>query len=565
MAQASQQTAQVTLNIDGTDHQVPSGMNLVDALQLVGKEIPHYCYHSKLSIAGNCRMCLVETGTPRRDHATGALGIAWAPKPAIACATPATPGLHVRTGTPLVKNCRESITEFLLLNHPLDCPICDKAGECHLQEYSATHGRGCSRTTDDRNNKPKKIPLGPRILHDAERCILCARCIRFCNEIARDPVLAFTQRGSRTTLACHPNHSLANNYSLNTVDICPVGALTSTDFRFRMRVWFLKQTPGICPESSAGVNTTIWSREGKIHRITPRRNDAVNAHWMPDSGRALYKLNDAPNRIRTPLRDGVPVPLSDAIETTARLLRTDTPGRKVGIVASGHLSLEEQAHLSTLANHLQAPVWLPPHLGENDGLLLTQDRTPNTRGAFLAGLITTLPPAHTPLGTLAHALAHGAIETLLVLREDLTQNGIPPELLRKSPAKIITIATHTDGTTPHANIVIPAPTVFEKEGTFANAQFRLQRFHAAIPPPGDILPETHTIDLLLHHLAHPGQPYTPQPIPTLHRQIWEKLTRAPTSPLHGLTPDRIPPGGHPLDPAPWAHIPFPDTTPRRLP
>ncbi|MDR2982461.1 MAG: (2Fe-2S)-binding protein, partial [Puniceicoccales bacterium] len=278
----------VTITVDGEDFQVPSGMNLVDAIHRIGKEVPHYCYHSKLSVSGNCRMCLVEMGSPMRDRATGELvmengkpKIGWQPKPGIACATNVSPGLNVKLDSPTVKNCREGVTEFILLNHPLDCPICDQAGECKLQEYSAEYGRGYSRYIDEKNPKPKKTRLGPRVTLDDERCILCSRCVRFCKEIAKDPVLGFVNRGSFNTLTCYPGRELENNYSLNTVDICPVGALTSTDFRFKMRVWFLKQTPSICTESSVGVNTVVWSREGVIYRITPRQNDAVNDTWMP--------------------------------------------------------------------------------------------------------------------------------------------------------------------------------------------------------------------------------------------------------------------------------------------
>jgi NADH-quinone oxidoreductase subunit G len=243
------------------------------------------------------------------DPATGRAKINWVPKPAIACFTNAAPGLHIRTGTPLVRDCREGVMEFLLINHPLDCPICDQAGECKLQEQATGYGRGYSRFIEQKNVKPKRTLLGPRVMLDDERCILCSRCVRFCKEIASDDVLGFIDRGSYTTLTCYPGRKLENNYSLNTVDICPVGALTSTDFRFKMRVWFLKTTPGICAESSVGVNTEVWSREGVIYRITPRRNDEVNDTWMADSGRLLYKQVTADNRLRHQwLKGGPPTP-----------------------------------------------------------------------------------------------------------------------------------------------------------------------------------------------------------------------------------------------------------------
>ena len=274
----------VPIVLDGKDVEVPEGINLVEAAALHGKEIPHYCYHPQLSVAGNCRMCLIEMGTPMRDRATGnsilendgSPKIGWVPKPVIGCATNVSPGMHVKTESKNVLDCREGIMEFLLVNHPLDCPICDQAGECRLQEFATDYGRGYSRYVERKNVKPKRTRLGPRVTLDDERCILCSRCIRFCQEVPKDDVLGFVDRGSFSTLTCFPGRELDNNYSLNTVDICPVGALTSSDFRFKMRVWFLKESTSICQESSAGCNTTVSSREGEIFRITPRRNDHVN-------------------------------------------------------------------------------------------------------------------------------------------------------------------------------------------------------------------------------------------------------------------------------------------------
>ena len=297
----------ISVFIDGAEARCAPGANIVDVAASIGVEIPHYCYHSKLSVSGNCRMCLVEMGLPGKDRATGkpmlnpdgSLQIQFFPGPAIACGTKASAGMHIRTKSEVVKKCREGVQEFLLINHPLDCPICDQAGECRLQEFATNYGKGYSRFEEEKNVKPKRTLLGPRVMLDDERCILCSRCIRFSKEIAKDDVLGFTDRGSYTTLTCYPGKRLENNYSLNTVDICPVGALTSTDFRFKMRVWFLKATPSIDSETSTGCNTEVWSREGKIHRITPRQNDAVNDTWMPDSGRVLYKLVEAENRLTT--------------------------------------------------------------------------------------------------------------------------------------------------------------------------------------------------------------------------------------------------------------------------
>ncbi|MEM7792445.1 MAG: 2Fe-2S iron-sulfur cluster-binding protein, partial [Verrucomicrobiota bacterium] len=363
----------ITINIDGNDVQVEKGTNIIEAVNSIGKgkEVPHYCYHPKLSIAGNCRMCMVEMGMPMRDRATGEpildedgkQKIGWMPKPTIGCATNAAPGMHIKTSSPTVLESRNGITEFLLINHPLDCPICDQAGECRLQEFSAEHGRGYSRFIEDKNVKPKRTRLGPRVMLDDERCILCSRCVRFSQEVAQDDVLGFTDRGTYSTLTCFPGKELANNYSLNTVDICPVGALTSTDFRFKMRVWFLKRTKSICTESSVGANTTVWSREGKIYRITPRRNDAVNDTWMTDSGRSLFKAYETEDRLKDYTINGVRQTAGEVVTAAAELIRDGD----LVMVGSAHSSVEEQFYYRTLADHAGASVSMVSHGGEGDG------------------------------------------------------------------------------------------------------------------------------------------------------------------------------------------------------
>ena len=299
----------VNVQIDGRWIQVPKGTRMIEACRQAGTIVPHYCYHPKLSSPGSCRMCLVQTGLPPRPlpgqdsplDEDGYQPIQWMPRPAIACANTVAENMGIRTKGPLVDECRHGVMEFLLINHPLDCPICDQAGECRLQELSVGYGRGTSRFVDMKIKKPKNVDIGPRIRLDDERCILCSRCIRFMEEVADDPVLGFTQRGSHTTLTVHPGRLLDSNYSLNTVDLCPVGALTSNDFRFQMRVWFLKETPSIDVNCGTGSNITIWTRGNRIHRITPRQNDAVNSCWMPDSHRLNFHYIDSDRRLAEPL------------------------------------------------------------------------------------------------------------------------------------------------------------------------------------------------------------------------------------------------------------------------
>jgi len=532
----------VTINVDGVEHQVAAGANLIDALAKIGKEVPHYCYHPKLTVAGNCRMCLVELGSPMRDRATnelvmenGKTKIGWQPKPAIACATNVSPGLHVRLESPTVKACREGVTEMLLLNHPLDCPICDQAGECKLQEFSAEYGRGYSRYVDEKNAKPKKTRLGPRVTLDDERCILCSRCVRFSSEIAKDPVLGFVNRGSLNTLTCFPGRELDNNYSLNTVDICPVGALTSTDFRFKMRVWFLKQTPSIDTESSAGANTTVWSREGKIYRITPRQNDAVNDTWMADSGRELYKSVEAAHRVTCATVKQARVPLDEALQAASEALKSGP----LAIVGSAHLSVEEQFLLARLAKANDATVYVPAHPGKGDGLLVSEDRTPNYRGALVTGLTPRAADAN--LSSLAADIDAGKVKSVLICREEVSTLGLPPSTLAK--VRVVVMATHHGVTTAAAEIVLPGLTVFERSGSFINCQFRLQAFAQAIPGPVGVLPDA----AVLARLAGINI-----------SNIWSELAAAVPA-LAGVNGALLPAEGVQLDSQTWAAHRFPET------
>ncbi|NUN94391.1 MAG: (2Fe-2S)-binding protein, partial [Verrucomicrobiae bacterium] len=328
MSDAAPPAPMIRLTVDGRVVEVPKGANVIQAASALGIHVPHYCWHEKLSVSGNCRMCLVEVGLPRLGtdrkpviHPDGAPEINWMPRPQIGCATAVAEGMAVRTNSRLVEDCRRGVMEFLLLNHPLDCPICDKAGECHLQQYSVEYGAGRSRFVDEKERKPKRVRLGPRIMLDDERCILCSRCIRFCREIAKDDVLGFFNRGGHTFLGCYPGQDLANNYSLNTVDLCPVGALTSTDFRFKMRVWFLKETDSVCSSCARGCNLTVGAREGVIHRFTPRRNDAVNSDWMCDAGRLNFRWVHDARRLREPVRAGAGgTAWEDALGACRRLL-----------------------------------------------------------------------------------------------------------------------------------------------------------------------------------------------------------------------------------------------------
>ena len=472
----------VTVLIDGKEISVPKGTNVIEAASQLKADIPHYCYHPKLSVAGNCRMCLIEMGMPMTDRATrepimdektGKQKIGWIPRPVIGCGTTVAPGMQIKTNSQVVKDCREGVIEFLLINHPLDCPICDQAGECKLQEQATGYGRGYSRFIEQKNVKPKRTVLGPRVILDDERCVLCSRCIRFSKEIAKDDVLGFIDRGSYSTLTCFPGKELKNNYSLNTVDICPVGALTSTDLRFKMRVWFLKQSNSLDTESSVGANTVAWSREGVLYRVTPRRNDDVNDTWMSDSGRMLYKLVGAEDRLGKITVEGSHSTLESAINTAVILIKEGD----VAVVGSGRSTVEEQFLTKKLADAASASASLVSRVGEGDGILISADRNPNVRGALVTGFISALPEQQ--LTALAADVDAGKVKTIISVGEDLTVAGLSAEQLAK--VSIVYLGTHTNATSEASKIVIPTLTTFEKAGTLVNQQFRIQKFAKAVP------------------------------------------------------------------------------------
>src|SRR5256712_3803918 len=504
------------VQIDGVWHQFPKGTRVIEACQQAGSYVPRYCYHKKLSSPGNCRMCLIEMGMPKlgpdRKPELGADGkpvINGMPRPQISCAQDIAEGMGVRTNSPLAKECQRGVMEFLLINHPLDCPICDQAGECLVQEFSVEYGTAESRFLENKIKKPKNVVLGPRVTLDDERCILCSRCIRFCQEIAKDDVLGFVDRGSHTVLTAHPGKRLENNYSLNTVDICPVGALTSSDFRFKMRVWFLKETKSICTSCATGCNTLIGTREDIVYRQTPRENDDVNSCWMCDYGRLNFKYLEAENRILEPQisngKELVPSDWKNAIAHAALQLRQFS-AENIAIIAAGRMTNEELWLTRKVADVLGVRyIDMVPRFAEADDILLCEDRNPTPTGAqWILGLDSE-PGAKLP--AIVQGVKSGAIRALLVLGENPITLGISGEQITSMPA-LVAMDILSNAANEHATVLLPASGFAEKRGSMINGEGRLQRLNRAVRPPGNARDDWEILRDLLQALGGSNGIYT---------------------------------------------------------
>ncbi|MFO1462719.1 MAG: 2Fe-2S iron-sulfur cluster-binding protein [bacterium] len=453
-----------TLTIDGRQITVKDGTTVFEAARQNAIEIPHFCYHPKLSIAGNCRMCLVD--------------IEKMPKPAISCNTVATEGMVVHTQTEKVKALQKNVLEFILINHPIDCPVCDQAGECKLQQYYMSNSLTDSGFRESKVKKPKKVELGPYVMLDDERCILCSRCVRFCDEVTKTGDLCITNRGDRSTLTTFPGRKLDNKYSLNTVDICPVGALTSKPFRFQCRVWFLKSTPSICTGCSTGCNININHHDGKVHRYLPRENEAVNQCWTCDEGRLSYDfINEG--RLYRPLvhQDGnrMGVKTEAALAETVEAIRRLAPEDAV-FVGSAYESNENNAALRKLAAALGVKdLQYSAHEPENpyrDDFLIKADKNPNRAGVERLGF----------------EKFRGGTQTKLVLALEGLSKADLERLKAEEPVLFILLASNQSEAADYADVVLPTATFAEQEGTFTNFQKRVQKFERALEPEGAVRP-----------------------------------------------------------------------------
>ncbi len=464
------------INLDGNTVEFKQGQTIIEAARDHGIEIPHFCWHPKLSISGNCRICLVE--------------VEKMPKLVIACSTLASEGMTVHTKSEKVIAAQNAVMEFLLINHPLDCPICDEAGECKLQDYAYKYSVGESRFVEEKVHKDKRVALGPRVMFDGERCISCSRCIRFCDEIAKDPELTFIQRGDKVTIVTYPGEEMDNPYSMNTIDICPVGALTSRDFRFKARVWNLSATKSVCVGCSKGCNTEIWVRDNEILRLTPRHNEEVNSYWMCDHGRLnTFKNVNADDRINSPQirKDGQLMEISwdEAVNETVSKLKSFNK-EQIAVIGSPYSTCEANFVAAKFARtvlqtgNLDFIRHIDPSFA--DDILRTDDLTPNSLGAELVGVQPS--KAGMDINGILNSIKEKKIKALYLIEDDIVQSFPEFEDAIAGLDLLIVHSTNQNKSTALADIIFPAATFAEKNGTFVNINGMVQRIRPAVSVAG---------------------------------------------------------------------------------
>jgi NADH-quinone oxidoreductase subunit G len=463
----SQSGTAVNITIDGHELAVPQGTTILDAAERIGVVIPRYCYHPGLSRPAVCRMCLVD--------------VQGAPKPLPSCVQEVLEGMVVRTDNPEALKARRAAVEFLLVNHPLDCPICDAAGQCELQDYAFETGQLRTRSVEAKAVRGRDH-LTPEIVYFADRCVLCTRCVRFMDEIAKEPVLQVINRGHKGFIDTMTDELFEHPFSMNIVDVCPVGALVNEDFLFKARAWDLDQTASICPGCSQGCNISLGTKENTVLRAKPRHNSEVNSHWMCDHGRKVVVNWGAGERVEVPMvrENGrlAAVDWSRAVDALSQALQAQ-PGPARAIVSAG-ASNESLYTLRKLMDQLgfeagefRLATGPAVELKGFPSLALREHRAPNSRGAEVLGF-------RRASDGLSGAGAHGG--ALFVLEDTL--NGAAADF-GHSAALFVYVGSHISPVARDAaHIVLPAPTFAEVEGTFTNYEGRVQRFAQALRAPG---------------------------------------------------------------------------------
>ncbi|MBM3907930.1 MAG: (2Fe-2S)-binding protein [Gemmatimonadetes bacterium] len=442
----------VNLTIEGRPVSVPEGTTILEAAKTAGVLIPHYCYHPGLKIAGVCRMCLVEVEK-------------W-PKLAPSCATTVADGQVVNVYSQKALDARKGVLELLLINHPLDCPICDQAGECELQDYTFQEGRADSRYREPKRFNPAE-DFGGDVLYVTNRCILCTRCVRYMGDVAGDRALCVEERGDRAHIGIAPDHDLSHPWAANVIDLCPVGALVSKDFLNKARAWELDRTASVCPNCSQGCNVTLEMRDTTLVRMKPRSNSEVNHFYLCDEGRLNYEWVNRADRLETPMVAGKPASWENALAAAGAALK----GATAHVVASASLSNEALWLLKQtagtgkfrVAKGAEAPLPGVPDLA------LRADRAPNATGAELLGFSR----ADQPLA--------GAGAVVVIAGDDCA--GLDTGALASAKA-VIVLGSVVPAGAPAGAILLPIANFAEEEGTFTNLRGRVQRYLQARPAPG---------------------------------------------------------------------------------
>ena len=483
------------ITIDGKNFTVKDGITIIEAIDEVKSQLPRYCYHPGLSIAGNCRICQVEV-----DKMPGTV---------IACNTRVAEGMVIHTASAKAKESQSTVLEFLLANHPLDCPVCDQAGECKLQDYYMDYGVYDAKFDETKVKKTKKAKsIGPTIMLDQERCILCSRCVRFGDEITKTHDFGIFGRGHNASIDIYPGQELDNKYSGNVADICPVGALTDKDFRFKMRVWYLGKQDSICPGCSRGCNTSVQFEKSRpyhlkgdrVMRLKPRENKDVNQWWMCDEGRYAYKAIDQ-GRLRAIKTPKKATQWKQALEETAETLKAKDSSRWAFLASPQNTNEELFLVKKLFLEKLQWKQWAfqaPGQEGFEDNFLIRKDKNPNTAGA---GQILGAPAQE--MSALIEKAKKGGLDGLVIFYHDLAKvfGADALQEIRKNVKTLIYVGIHQNPTAEAADIVLPVASYAEKEGTFTNFEGRVQRIRKAVEPLAETLPDW---DLLLNLLGLVG-------------------------------------------------------------
>lgn len=505
-----------TITINGQKFEFTPGQTILQIANAHGVEIPQYCYHEGLSVVASCRICLVECQVP--NPKTGQIEPFMGGKLVPSCQQTAMDGMVVFSDSPKAVANQKAVMEFLLINHPLDCPVCDQSGECFLQDYSYMYGRGVSRFEEQKVKQPKK-DVGPRVLLYSDRCIMCTRCVRFTREVTGTSELLVQGRGNKEEIDVFPGVPLANELSANVIDLCPVGALLDKDFLFAQRVWFLREAPSVDGLTASGDNLWVHHNQGKVFRVKPRENAKINKWWITDEVRYGWKFVHSERRLRGPTRKqhGVPVACEysraygDVVQGVSRAVQS---GKRLALVVSPMLSCEDAYLLAKTARRMDPQAVLavgpvpvsgqdkvyPIGAGENDpcAFRICAEKAPNARGVkrVLSGMGGQVEDYAGLLAVLGKGTGSSKVGAV-ILTGNYAGDWADKDLVTCLGGKFVTlIDTLAGGLCDRADVVLPGATWLEKSGTFENARHMLQGFARAIPPVDGAKPEAqHALDL----------------------------------------------------------------------